>query len=63
MYVLKKESGKYKVCYIGAIDDDAPNSKEKKQKYVENAVDELLAGKPVSNPITKAVGCGIKWKQ
>jgi glutathione peroxidase-family protein len=62
-YVLKKEAGKYKVCYIGAIDDDAPNSKEKKQKYVENAVDELLAGKPVSNTVTKAVGCGIKWKQ
>jgi glutathione peroxidase-family protein len=63
VYVLKKESGKYKVSYIGAIDDDAPNSKEKKQKYVENAVDELLAGKPVSNSMTKAVGCGIKWKQ
>jgi glutathione peroxidase-family protein len=63
MYVLKKESGKYKVCYIGAIDDDVQNSKEKKQNYVENAVDELLAGKAVSNPMTKAVGCGIKWKQ
>lgn len=63
MYVLKKESGKYKVSYIGAIDDDVQNTKEKKVKYVENAVDELLAGKPVSNPLTKAVGCGIKWRQ
>jgi glutathione peroxidase-family protein len=63
VYVLKKESGKYKVSYIGAIDDDVQNTKEKKQKYVENAVDELLAGKAVSVSETKAVGCGIKWKQ
>ena len=63
MYVLKKEAGKYKVCYIGAIDDDVKNEKAEKQKYVEKAVDELLAGKQVSNPLTKAVGCLIKWKQ
>lgn len=63
VYVLKKESGKYKVSYIGAIDDDVQNTKEKKQKYVENAVDELLAGKAVTVSETKAVGCGIKWKQ
>jgi peroxiredoxin len=62
-YVLKKESGKLKVVYIGAIDDDVQNQKEKKEKYVEAAVDELLAGKPVTKSLTKAVGCAIKWKQ
>lgn len=63
VFILKKESGKLKVVYSGAIDDDVQNIKERKQKYVENALDELLAGKAVSNPTTKAVGCGIKWKQ
>jgi peroxiredoxin len=63
VYVVKKEAGKYKVAYIGAIDDDVQNQKEKKEKYVEKAVDELIAGKPVSQPLTKAVGCSIKWKQ
>ncbi len=62
-YVLKKESGKLKVVYIGAIDDDVQNQKDKKEKYVETAVDELLAGKPVTKSLTKAVGCAIKWKQ
>jgi peroxiredoxin len=63
VYVLKKDAGKYKVAYIGAIDDDIHNTKDKKVKYVEAAVDELLAGKPVTTTTTKAVGCGIKWKQ
>jgi peroxiredoxin len=62
-YVLKKEAGKLKVAYIGAIDDDVQNQKDKKEKYVEAAVDELLAGKPVTKSLTKAVGCSIKWKQ
>jgi len=62
-YVLKKEAGKLKVAYIGAIDDDVQNQKDKKEKYVEVAVDELLAGKPVTKSLTKAVGCAIKWKQ
>jgi len=63
VYVLKKESGKFKVAYIGAIDDDVQNVKEKKEKYVEAAVKELVANKPVTKSLTKAVGCAIKWKQ
>ena len=63
IFIIKKEAGKFKVAYIGAIDDDVQNIKEKKQKYAELAIDQLLAGKSISSPITKAVGCGIKWKQ
>ncbi len=63
VYVLKKEGGQRKVAYIGAIDDNVQNAKDVKEKYVENAVDEILAGKPVSKNQTKAVGCTIKWKQ
>lgn len=63
VFVLKKEGGKLKVAYIGAIDDNVKNAAEVKEKYVEKAVDELLAGKPVSQPTTKAIGCTIKWKQ
>jgi hypothetical protein len=29
---------------------------------VENAIDELIAGKAVTKTSTKAIGCGIKWK-
>lgn len=62
-FVLRKSGAKYIVSYIGAIDDDFKNEKEKKDKYVEAAVDELLAGKPVTRTMTKAIGCIIKWKQ
>jgi thiol-disulfide isomerase/thioredoxin len=51
-----------KVSYIGAIDDNARNAASATKKYVEDAVDALIAGKSVPVTKTKAVGCGIKWK-
>jgi len=63
VYIVKKEAGKLKVAYIGAIDNDVQNVNEKKEKYVETAVNELISGKPVTKALTKAVGCAIKWKQ
>jgi len=63
VYVLKKEGSDFVVKYVGAIDDnkDAPEAVTK--KYVESAVNELIAGKEVSQNFTKAIGCGIKWKK
>ncbi|MCS7085909.1 MAG: thioredoxin family protein [Bacteroidia bacterium] len=63
VYVLQKSGTDYIVRYIGAIDDNATNPKAVKEKYVENAVDALLAGKEVKVTETKAVGCSIKWKK
>jgi peroxiredoxin len=62
VFVLKNESGAFKVAYIGAIDDSPRDASGASKKYVENAVDALLANKPVSSTKTKAIGCGIKWK-
>ena len=45
-----------------AIDDNSDDATAVKEKYAENAIDALLAGKPVATTNTKAVGCGIKWK-
>jgi glutathione peroxidase-family protein len=61
-YVLKKESGKVIVNYLGAIDDNAQDPSGVTKRYVEDAVNNLLAGKPVVTTSTKAVGCAIKWK-
>jgi MFS superfamily sulfate permease-like transporter len=49
-----------KIAYMGAIDDDA-GGKVGKTNYVSKAVDELLAGKPVTTSSTKAYGCGVKY--
>jgi peroxiredoxin len=63
VFVLLKEKSDYVVKYIGAIDDNSDDAGAVKEKYVENAVDNLLAGKAVSPETTKAIGCGIKWKK
>ncbi len=62
IYVLKKEAGKLIVSYLGAIDDNAQDPSGVTKHYVEDAVNNLLAGKPVVTTATKAVGCAIKWK-
>jgi len=64
VYVLgKQKDASYVVKYIGAIDDNCDDASAVKEKYVENAVNNLLAGKPVTPDFTKAIGCGIKWKK
>ena len=62
VFVLLKSGGNLTVAYIGTIDDNARNPSDVTKKYVENAVDALLEGKPVPTTRTRAVGCGIKWK-
>jgi peroxiredoxin len=62
VFVLKREGNDFKVSYIGAIDNNARDASAADKKYVEDAVDALLAGKAVPNVKTKAIGCGIKWK-
>lgn len=63
VFLLQKENGKNIVKYIGAIDDNHEKPEEVKQKFVENAVDALLAGKPVEPGKTVAIGCSIKDKR
>ena len=62
MYVLKKEGSDLVVKYIGAIDDNSDDASLVTKKYLENALDEVIAGKEVSTNSTKAIGCTIKWK-
>lgn len=62
VFLLKKEGNNFKVAYIGSIDDNAKDESAITKKYVEEAVDALLAGKEVSSVKTKALGCTIKWK-
>lgn len=62
MYVINAEG---KLVYQGAIDDkpstdtsDIPGAKN----YVKAALDEVLAGQPVTTGQTKPYGCGVKYK-
>ena len=60
VFVLQKENGKNIVRYIGAIDDNYSDANDVSHKYVEDAVDALLANKPVLLTSTVAIGCSIK---
>ena len=60
VYILEKENKELIVKYIGAIDDNYQDVNAVEEKFVENAVDELLAGEEVSVKTTKAIGCSIK---
>lgn len=54
-----------KIVYEGAIDSKAtPNPADipSSTNYVKSALDESLAGKPVSNAQTKPYGCSVKYK-
>ena len=62
VFVLKNENNAFKVTYIGAIDDSPRNASGATRKYVEDAVEALINNKPVNTSKTKAIGCGIKWK-
>jgi peroxiredoxin len=62
MIVISPEG---KIVYEGAIDSKAtpnPNDIPSSTNYVKVALDESLAGKPVSNPATKPYGCSVKYR-
>lgn len=48
------------VRYIGAIDDSPRDASAVEEKYLENAIDALIAGKSPDPETTKALGCSIK---
>ena len=62
VFVLENASGKFTVEYIGAIDNNTRSASAADKKYVEDAVDALLAGSEPKVSKTKAIGCSIKWK-
>lgn len=49
-----------KLVYRGAIDDNAADAGKVKQYYLKNAIDELVAGKSVTESTTRSLGCTIK---
>ncbi|HWP64564.1 MAG TPA: thioredoxin family protein [Candidatus Limnocylindria bacterium] len=61
MYVIGKDGT---LLYQGAIDDDPSAQRDgvaTAKNYVRRALDETLAGKPVSEPVTTPYGCSVKY--
>jgi peroxiredoxin len=61
-YVLWKENGDWLIKYTGAIDDNGAEPEKVKNRFVENAIDDLLAGRQVRIAKTNSIGCQIKFR-
>ena len=62
MYIIDPAG---KVVYNGAIDDKRsanPDDVKTARNLVAEALEELRAGKPISNPVNVPYGCTIKYK-
>lgn len=53
-----------KLVYRGQLDDSRPGSSlQVTGKDLRNAIDSLLAGRPIEGPQKPSLGCNIKWKE
>lgn len=62
VFLVSFHTGSPVIEYIGAIDDNAKEAESVEQKFLEDAVNALIAGEKPAVTTTKAIGCGIKWK-
>jgi DsbC/DsbD-like thiol-disulfide interchange protein len=60
MFVVDKTG---QIIYEGGIDDDPRGNKETPTNYVAKALDEALAGRPVSAPKARQYGCSVKYAE
>lgn len=61
MYVVGKDG---RLAYMGGIDDKATSDKADirgAKNYVTLAVNDLRAGRPVAQPVSKPYGCSVKY--
>ena len=50
-----------KLVYTGRAVDNPKDSSKIEVRDLERAIDEYLAGKPISVPVTNPIGCNVKW--
>jgi len=62
IFLLVNKGGKFKIAYIGAIDDNAMDASAVTQRYLESAIGAVISGDTPSPNTTKAIGCTIKAK-
>jgi peroxiredoxin len=62
VFLLTKTGNDFVVAYTGAIDNNSRDAARADKRYVEDAIGALMTGKDVPTTRTKAVGCGIKYR-
>jgi peroxiredoxin len=62
VFVLKRAKGNFTIFYNGALDDNAQEPGAVTSRYLKDAIENLLGGKPVGQGMVRAVGCSIRRK-
>jgi peroxiredoxin len=58
-FIFDKER---KLVYTGRGVDNPRDTSKMTTNDLENALEKLIAGEPVSKPVTNPIGCSIKWE-
>jgi len=51
-----------KLVYTGRGVDNPREAEKSIVNDLYNALEELLAGKPITTPMTNPIGCNVKWE-
>jgi len=54
--------GERKLVYCGRGLDQPKNPEKSTVNDLDNALDDLVSGRPVRMPLTNPIGCNVKWK-
>jgi peroxiredoxin len=61
-YVYGNEGGRFVLRYRGRLDDNWKEEGGVTRREMAEALDALLAGKPIAREQNSSMGCSIKWK-
>ncbi len=61
-FLLKHGNAGFVTFYSGALDDSPQEAAGVTTRYLKDAIDNLLAGKPLMNTTIRAAGCSIRKK-
>jgi len=62
-FILKPGASGFDVVYQGKVDDNPLDASMVKQRFLEDALNQLLNGQPIEPATTTPSGCNIKWMQ
>ena len=57
-FVLEEDR---RLVYTGRGVDNPRETDKVTVNDLENALDEIMSGKPVTTPVTNPIGCNVKW--
>jgi len=62
LYLFERDAQGFVLRYHGRIDDNWQHPEQVTRRELAEAIDAVLAGRPVSPEQKAAMGCSIKWK-